>query len=194
MKLLVTLALLLTPLASLAADEPEVVYGKFHRAAMSGELEEMLRYEPNQRRNEMRGLSESHRDAALKMVQFMMPRAFTLERKMVNANSSKATLIVSGPWEGGRNQMEPVYGTVHMLMENGEWKVDEVNWNSEKPAILATPKPVPQAPAAKGAVSGKGAPMVGSMASESPGRKLGEAKTECVYKPVMTAQDMENCK
>ena len=32
------------------------------------------------------------------------------------------------------------------------------------------------------------------MAAEAPGKKLGVAKPECVYKPVMTAQDMENCR
>jgi hypothetical protein len=39
-----------------------------------------------------------------------------------------------------------------------------------------------------------GAPVVGSMDSLEPGRKLGVAKPECVYKPVMTAQDVENCR
>jgi hypothetical protein len=36
-------------------------------------------------------------------------------------------------------------------------------------------------------------PVVGSM-DAAPEKKLGAAKEPCVYKPVMTAQDMENCK
>ena len=36
-------------------------------------------------------------------------------------------------------------------------------------------------------------PVIGSM-DAAPEKKLGAAKEPCVYKPVMTAQDMENCK
>ena len=198
MKLLVALAFFLVPHASFAADEPEAVYAKFHRAAMAGELDNLLAHGLAQRRAEMQGLSASHRDAALKMVQFMMPRAFTLERKTVSPKG-RATLIVSGPWAGGSGKLETIYGSVQMLMENGAWKVDEASWNTEKPALLAVPKPAAAAPGAdkaagKAAASTRGAPVVGSMAAEAPGRKLGPAKPECVYKPVMTAADMENCK
>jgi hypothetical protein len=189
-----TLAILLAllPCAAPAAEEPEAVYAKFHRAAMAGDLDEMLKYGPAQRRAEMQGLSDAHREAALKMVQLMMPRAFKLERKTVNPNG-RATLIVSGPTDDVVRGKETVYGIVKLVMENGEWKVDDASWGSDKPAILATPKPAPQPAAdnaAKGAVSMKGAQAVGS----PPGRKLGEAKPECVYKPVMTAEDMERCR
>ena len=198
MKLLVAIIFML-PFATLAADEPEVIYAKFHRAVMAGELEEMLKYGPAQRRAEMQSLSASSKDAALKMAQFMMPRAFTLQRKTVQANGRGATLVVSGPWMAEGQRSETMYGTVRMLTENGEWKVDELTWSNEKPPILAAPQPA-AAPAAAGkpapkmAAPGKGAPVVGSMNSEVPGRRLGVAKPECVYKPVMTAQDMENCK
>ena len=184
-----------------AADEPEVVYGKFHRAAMAGDLDEMLKYGPAQRRAEMRGLPEAHRDASLKLVRSMMPRAFKLERKSVGSTGRAATLIVSGPWQGGDAGMETMYGTIRMLVENGECKVDEASWNTVKPAVLSTPTPAPAPNAAdkagisaRGAAAKGGAPVVGSMESGTVGRKLGAAKPECVYKPVMTAQDMENCK
>ena len=191
---LVLLALL--PLAAAAAEEPEAVYAKFHRAVMAGDLEEMLKYGPAQRRAEMRGLSETHREAALKMAQFMMPRAFTLERKTLQAKG-RATLIVSGPGDLGRQKLGTMYGVVAMLMENGEWKVDEVSWSEEKPAILATPKAAAQPAAADKAApkaAGKSAPLAGTAPAAAPERKLGAAKEPCVYKPVMTAQDMENCK
>ena len=196
-KLLAVALLILLPLAALAADEPEAVYAKYHRAVMSGDLDEMLRNGPLQRRAEMAGLSAAHKDAALKMARFMMPRAFTLERKTLNARN-RATLIVSGPGEAGGNRMQTMYGTVNMLLENGDWKVDEVNWSNERPAILATPKPAaPSAAAEKAApkFTGKGgAQVVGSTTSSAPARTLGEAKPVCVYKPVMTAADMEACK
>ena len=192
----IALVLLLAALPVRAADEPEAVYAKFHRAAMGGDLDEMLNHGLAQRRAEMRGLSAAHREAQLKMVRLMMPRAYALERKTVRPKGS-ATLIVSGTAEGGSGTQDAVYGTVQMLLENGAWKVDEVSWNSEKPAILATPKPSPAPAAGKAAaVSTKGAPVVGSMSSQvsGGGGKLGPAKPECVYKPVMTARDMENCR
>jgi len=180
-----------------AADEPEVVYGKYHRAVMAGDLEEMLKHGPAQRRSEMRGLSESHREAALKMARFMMPRAFSLQKKSVSPKG-RATLIVSGPGDLGQQKMGTIYGTIELMLEGGEWKVDESNWSSEKPANLAAApadKPAAKsAPATKSAAPAAGAPMVGTMAPPQPVRPLGKAKPPCVYKAVMTAEDLENCK
>jgi len=195
--------LVLLPLAALpalpvrAADEPEAVYAKFHRAAMAGDLEDMLKYGPAERRAEIQAMSAPSREAALRMAQYMMPRAFTLLRKSVQPNG-RATLVVSGPGSRGSERLETMYGVVRMRTENGEWKVEESNWGNEKPAILATPNPA--APAAadktapKAAASAKGAPVVGSMSSSTPGRTLGTARPPCVYKAVMTAEDIENCK
>jgi len=185
--LLLLLPYLIAPPA-LAADAPEAVYARFHRAAMAGDLEEMLKHGPAQRRTEIRSMSPASKDAALKMAQFMMPRAFTVERTIV-AGNGRATLIVSGPGDGGGGKLQPIYGTVRMLTENGEWKVDEASWSTDKPAILSA---APAAPA-KAAAPVKLAPG-GSAYNEMPARKLGEAKPECVYKPVMTAKDIENCK
>jgi hypothetical protein len=52
---------------------------------------------------------------------------------------------------------------------------------AKKEAPKAAPKKAPATP------------VVGSM-DAAPEKKLGAAKEPCVYKPVMTAQDMENCK
>ena len=200
MKLLVACILLLSPFTAVAGDEPEAVYAKFHRAVMAGDLAEMLKYGPAARRAEIQGMSASSKEAALKLAQFMMPRAFTLQRKSVQANGRGATLIVSGPWQGAGQQLETMYGTVRMLQENGEWKVEETSWSNERPAILATTKPAaaPAAaadrPAPKSAAARTGAPVVGSMESGLPSRRLGESRPPCVYKPVMTAQDVENCR
>ena len=155
-------------------------------------------------------MSDASRDAALKMAQYMMPRAFTLQRKTVQPNG-RATLVVSGPWTGEGQSLETMYGVVRMITEDGEWKVDESSWSNQRPANLAAPQPAaPPAAAAKapssaaapvrgaaaatGAAATTGAPVVGSMNSAAPARTLGAAKPDCVYKPVMTAQDMENCK
>jgi hypothetical protein len=191
---LLSAAFFLLPGPAAAQEEPEAVYAKFHRAAMAGDLNDVLKYGPAKRRAEMEGLSDAHKDAALKMSQLNMPRAYVLQRKTVAPNG-RATLIVSGPLESA-GRMDTTYGTIKMLMENGEWKVEESSWSDQKPPILLTPKPaaVAEKGASKAAVSTKGAPVVGSMSSGMPGRKMGEAKQECVYKPVMTAEDVERCR
>ncbi len=201
MKLLLAIAFFLLPLAALpvlSAEEPEGVYTKYHRAVIANDLDGMLEQSLELQRSDMRRMSAANQDAALKMAKAPMPRIFTVERKTPGEDGRMA-LTVSGPWSGPDGMVQ-VYGTAQMLMEKGEWKVIGVSWTTERPAILAAPQraAAPSAaekPGAKAApVSTKGAPVVGSMAAEATGKKLGVAKPECVYKPVMTAQDMENCK
>ena len=201
MRLRAVIALLaLLPLAALAADEPEIVYGKFHRAMASSDLEEMGRHAPDARRAELATMSEAQKEATVKMAAVMVPRAFTLRQKQVHPNGQSALLVVSGPGMGLMDgRPETLYGSIKMVMQRGEWKVSESNWSNDPPANLAAMRPggAPQAAdkTGKPAVAAKGgAPVVGSMESGQTGRKLGAAKPECVYKPVMTAQDMENCK
>ena len=89
-----------------------------------------------------------------------------------------------------------------MLLEGGEWKVDESSWTNEKPAILAHAA----TPGAGRGGQGRGgagerrcpraaaAPVVGSMPPRRPSASSARRKHACVYKPVMTAEDLENCK
>ena len=197
----VVLFLALLPLAAIparSAEEPEGAYAKYHRAVVAGNLDAMLEQSLALQRADMQSMSAANRDATLKMAQSVMPRIFTVERKTL-VEAGRATLIISGPWNGPSGMVQ-VYGTAQLRMEEDAWKVIGVSWTTERPAILSAPQPAAaptaaEKSAAKAApVSTKGAPVVGSMSSEVTGRKLGVAKPECVYKPVMTAQDMENCK
>ena len=187
-----TIALLaLLPLSAVAADEPEVVYAKFHRAAMSNNLEDLLKYGPDARRAELGTMSEAQKEAALKMASSMMPRAFKLRSKQLGAGGRSARLLVSGTGEniiGGKPEI--LYGEVSMVLERGEWKVDESSWSLEQPEA-----PVPVRPAAAPAAAKAAAPQpVAKPAAIAPLRTLGPAKPPCVYKPVMTAEDVENCR
>jgi hypothetical protein len=194
------LALLpLAALPALAADEPEAVYAKFHRAAISRNLEELLRYGPDARRAELGSMSDAQKEAVLKMAASMMPRAFTVRSKQVAPNGRSARLVVSGTGEnliGGRP--ETLFGEISMVMERGQWKVDESSWSNQAPAnVPAAPSAKPgAAPAAakapaKAAARPQSAPV---SQSPAPARTLGAAKPPCVYKAVMTAEDVENCK
>jgi hypothetical protein len=190
-------AVLLVPCLAPAAEEPEAVYAKFHRAVAARNLEEMLRYGPQARRDELATMSAAQKDAMLKMVSSMMPRAFTVRSKVVNPGGRTARLVLSGVGENPVGGRQTLYGEIAMVMEGGEWKVDESSWSNEQPANAA---PVAgTAPARAGAASAKaaakppGAP-VAKPAAVTPPRTLGVAKPPCVYKAVMTAEDVENCK
>ncbi len=192
LRALAAVAILVAPLAAPAAEEPEAVYAKFHRAAISRNLEELLRYGPDARRAELGSMSDAQKEAVLKMAASMMPRAFTVRSKQVAANGRSARLVVSGAGEsliGGRPEM--LFGEIAMVMERGEWKVDESNWSSEAPANVPSAKPAAAKAPAKAAARPQSAPV---SSSPAPARTLGAAKPPCVYKAVMTADDVENCK
>jgi len=189
----------LTALAAapaLAADEPDAVYAKYHRAAVTRDLNEMLQYASAAQRQELSGFSAAQKDAAMKMLEATMPRAFVLKNKTVAPDGKRARLLVNGP--GGSvldAKLETLYGTVTMVKEQGEWKVGTADWSNNPPAGMAA-APAPRAapaPAAKAVPARGGGALVGST-SAPPERKLGIAKEPCVYKPVMTAEDMENCR
>jgi len=171
-----------------AAEEPDATYGKYHRAAVSGDLNEVLNYASAQQRREINGLSPAQRDAEVKMLAASMPRAFVLKSKAVAPDGASARLLLSGP--GGSvldDTSETLYGSVRMVLERGEWKVAETNWSNQPPAGLASAGKPPAAPAA---ASRKPAPPK----PPAPERKFGMQKEPCVYKPVMTAEDMERCR
>ena len=186
---------LVAALPATAADGPEVVYGKFHHAIASGNLEETMRYAPAARRAEVATMSAAQKDAQMKMLSMLLPKAFTLVDKRILPGGKNARLIVTGPGEtviagGGK---EPMYGRVKMVIENGEWKVDELAWSNEKPSAGEV-GPAVAAPSATAAVRPVAASRQAPAAPTPPVRKLGEAQPECVYKPVMTNEDMERCR
>jgi hypothetical protein len=190
-----------------AAEEPEAAYENFHRAVLAGNFDAMLRYVPGGQRGDLLRLTPEQRDAQLKLMGALMPRNVQLRKKTPDGNNLGAGLVVSGPGKvlvGDKPVM--MYGTIRMVMERGDWKVADVSWSNEQPEALqaepqAAPKPAPQAlPAApaekfvKTPARPKNAPpVVGSM-DAAPERKLGTAKPPCEFKPVMTAEDLENCK
>ena len=184
---------LLAFLPAIAADEPEAVYANYHRAAASGNLDEMLRYTPAAKRTEISGMSAAQRDAMVKMLSISMPRAYTLKQKQVAPDGRNARLVLDGPTgEMIEGKPEMLYGVIRMVNERDEWKVSQSDWGNEPrgtaPAASAPAKPAAAKPAAKG-----GSTLIGSDFN-APVRKLGAAKEPCVYKPVMTTADLENCK
>lgn len=189
------LACLSVAALSARAEDPEAVYAKFHRAAAAGDLAEMLRYAPEARRAEVAAMSAAQKDAEAKMAAAMLPRAFLVRQKSLEPGGQAARLVVSGPGEPlSDGKPETLYGTIRMVMERGAWKVADSKWTNETPAGLANARgAAPKKAAAAPAVSTRGAAPVGSI-DAAPEHKLGRAKPPCVYKPVMTEEDLANCR
>ncbi|MFY9315892.1 MAG: hypothetical protein WAO95_10075 [Burkholderiales bacterium] len=201
-----------------AAQDPEAAYASFHRALVGGNLEGVLQNSPDAHRSQMAGLSPEQKAGWLQSMAARVPPSYTLRAKNVNPDGQGAQLYVSGPGKslvGGKP--ETLYGIAQMVQQRGEWKVASIEWNNQdmgipeqarpkaagpyapgapakpdaQPAPQAAPAAAPTSTAAQKAA--RSTPVVGSMDS-APERKLGTQKPPCVYKPVMTAEDLENCR
>ena len=92
---------------------------------------------------------------------------------------------------------ETLYGTIRMVMQRGDWKVGESSWSNSVP-VMSQPAPKPATAPSSGKVAAptpkqKSTAPIGSL-DGAPEKKLGKQKPTCVFKPVMTAEDLENCK
>src|SRR5258708_34821622 len=134
------LAMVLLPGAALAQAEPEAVYAKDHRGAVSGDVDEMAGYWNAPQRAEVATMSVAQKQAAAKMMAALLPRAYLLNDKRVNPNGQSARLIVSGPGTLTVGEKpETLYGIINLEKENGEWKVGNMDCGNRRPERLARP-------------------------------------------------------
>ncbi|MGQ0510447.1 MAG: hypothetical protein ACT4P9_07510 [Betaproteobacteria bacterium] len=194
MKRLALAALVLwLPLAAPAQEPIESVYAKLHAAALAANSDAALAYATAPRKAELAGMPKAEKDAFFKMMSGLMPRTYTVTGKRVAPGGKSAVLRATGTGEFmGRQQM---YAEVKFQMEGNAWKVDTWEWTGTPPAgPMAAPPPAapavsPSRPQAKAPSRPVQAPAA------SPPAKLGQqSDSQCVYKPVMTEEDMEKCR
>jgi len=202
-------------------EQPEQVYLKLHRATLAGNAEEVMSYATTAKRNELKG--QPGRDATLKLIAAMMPKAYVVNSRVLNPDGKTARLIASGMGEfmGSHSMM---YGTVNFLREDGKWRVDQWEWGNQKPAAFPVSKPAPAAPAAAAAAAATtpaqqaaDAPREESKLARQEARKKGREEAEakkiadakakaeadqkayaarwkdCEIKPVMTDDELRKC-
>lgn len=175
------------------AQDPEASFTRYHRAAVAGDVDEMIRYASDDQRAELSTMSPAQRAAMAKMASATMPRGFTVRARNLAANGQSARLDLLGQGTETMNgRPEILYGTARLVMQHGEWKVAGVDWTNQDPGPPAKPAPA-KGPANPAASAAHGAAPVGSLQSE-PVRKFGRQKPPCVYKPVMTQEDLDNCR
>jgi len=92
--LLVALLALLVAVPAAAADDPETVYGKLHRATLAGSVEEVLSYATADKRKEMASLSG--KEDVVRMMALSLPKAYSVTKKDTSADGRKAHLELRG--------------------------------------------------------------------------------------------------
>ena len=102
-------------------DEPEAVYAKFHRAGLMANYEAMLKYGTAAKAKEMAPMAPEERKRLLEVLARLLPRRYAVVEKTVEEGGARARLRLRGA-------PEAVSGTITLVKEKGEWKVDEANW------------------------------------------------------------------
>ncbi|MGQ0545822.1 MAG: hypothetical protein ACT4P3_10890 [Betaproteobacteria bacterium] len=181
-KILCLIALL--PCAAFAADDPETVYGKLHRATLAGSVEEVLSYATEVKRKEMAALAG--KEDMVRMMAMTLPKTYSVTKRDIDAR--KAHLEFRGVHDSG-----PSRGSADFVKEKGAWKVDEWSWQvlaqapaapQQEPAKETKEKPPAQPITAEPLPAPVDAPTLRKQTAET---------APCIIKPVMSDEDLRRC-
>jgi hypothetical protein len=183
----------LLPCPAAAQEEPEAVYRKFHSALIAGNIDELNKYGTPGGAAELAKLPAEQRKGVLDLMKKFIPPSYTITARQPGTDANRLTLRARGMGTslfGGKP--EAMDGEIVMVKMGGEWKVDKSNWNSGKSG--ATPPRAADAAAPMQSAPQRLPVPSRSAAPKAPERSMGAAKEPCVYKPVMTNEDMERCR
>ena len=114
-------ALGMIAMPALAQDQPETVYANFHRAGLAADYDGMRKYESAAKVNQMDPLPPAERKAILKALANLLPSSYAVVEKTVEEGATRAVLRLRGT-------QPAISGTITLVKEKGEWKVDDANW------------------------------------------------------------------
>jgi len=118
------LVLLLFPSITFCVElSPEDVYAEFHKATLNTDIESLKKYGTSERG---KGLSENPsglEKAMLAMMAKITPKTYEILKKEVNNETAKLFLV-------SEKDGKTIEGSALLVVENGSWKVDEVDWNA----------------------------------------------------------------
>ncbi len=115
------LALALATTPARAQEPPEAVYAKFHRAGLAADYEGMRKYESAAKAGEMEPVPPDDRAPMLEALARTLPRSYSVVEETVEEGAMRAVLRLQGT-------QPPITGTITLVKEKGEWKVDDANW------------------------------------------------------------------
>lgn len=116
--------------------EVESAYQEYRAAMLTGDVAALKAHIAQQKQAEFDG---PQAEQMLALARSLYPQNITVSGVSVQGNA--ATLTATGPMEGGTAE-----GTVHLVKEEGGWKVFDENWHIKIEAATApasSPPPVP---------------------------------------------------
>ena len=117
--MVLALGIIATP--ALAQDPPEAVYAKLHRAGVAADYDGMRKYESAAKANQMDPIPAGERQQIVQALARLLPRSYAVVEKTVEEGATRAVLRLRGT-------QPAVSGTITLVREEGEWKVDDANW------------------------------------------------------------------
>jgi hypothetical protein len=204
-KFIGAVAMLLLPCAVAAAEDPETVYGKLHRATLAGNVEEVLTYASVGKRKEIASLPG--KEDLVRMLAMSLPQTYSVTSKDVGARKAHLDL------RGVHDASGPARGRAELIKEKGQWKVTDWAWD----AMAAASEPQLVRVQASQAATTKAAPAQEPMKGEAPQdqkapaaaatpetaalvpveaptlRRATADQMPCLIKPVMSDDDLRRC-
>lgn len=182
------------------AEALEAVYAKFHRAGLAANYGEMKKYGTAAGAAEMAAMPARERKEILMLLALTLPKTYSITRSEISPDGKRATLLATASVSPHGGQPQTANGTIAMVNEAGAWKVENANWggapgDQHSPSKTATPK---SPPASSAQSPSPRAPSRQVRRSEQPAQaappSTRPARAECVIKPVMTDEEIANCR
>ena len=191
------------------AEDLQTIYRNYHKAVLANDINEMLKWSVKWRSDAFAKISASEKGDAVAFAAKSTPKTYKMTGWIIEPNGRDATLYLSSDVTD-KGKTETFYGSVVFENEGGSWKVAAAGWGrvqspyATRQGAAANPAAAEPAtsptPAAK---STPGAPVAlpklvrsrSEAAMATPAAPIQQqSKPPCVYKPVMTDEDIALCR
>lgn len=166
-------ALVLLASPAIAADEPEAVYMKFHRAGLEADAKAMRAHSSEAQQGRMRTDADAKEQA--QKLRSILPSSYAITGRA--AGSARVVLNLHGTGGGLAGDSGAAAGKVTLIKEGEQWKVDRVEWLPGGPPppqpaarqpVDAYGTPVPPRPPSGASSSAASAPAASAPAAAAP--------------------------
>jgi predicted small secreted protein len=176
------------------AEDLQAVFRDYHKAELANDLDEMLKLSVKSRRDTLAKASAAEREAAMAYAAKSTPKTYKVTGSIIETNGRDATLfLIAGATDKGKTEMP--YGSVVFEKEGDTWKIAAAGWaRVQSPSAERAVNPAgaePGAPVAQ--------PKLARIRSEAAAAKPAapirqQSNSPCVYKSVMTDEDIARCR
>ncbi|MFP4497529.1 MAG: hypothetical protein ACLFQV_04900 [Vulcanimicrobiota bacterium] len=116
-------------LPAMAADTPEQVYAKINKAIHARDVDELMKHVSEKSKQDL----EKHKEdlpKMIKLIQVMTPEEYEIVDKQISGDTATLKLTAMMNFFG-MGEPKPAEGTVKMVKEEGQWKLDKEDWKQK---------------------------------------------------------------